>query len=525
MQPLWREPWLVGASAALVQLMAGELAAAVHGTHTSPLRAIGKWLVDALPTPMIDVGVALLRRTDKPAIAATLVLLSLGLPALAAPAGTEALVLALIGLGSVGLWALWRRIELSRTTAAVIGLLAPCAGLVGVWLGPAASLLVGVALTIMALAIRLLRRRRPIDGVMSLPKPQLALPPPPESASLAIPGVSDLFTPVDRFFVTDVTFPAPTVDTRRWRLSVWGLVEHPLSLTLDDLLAMPSIEVDSVLMCVHNPVGGPFVGNARWQGVRLTDLLDRAGVSRQADHVRLHAVDGFSAGVSLGLLEQGFEPLLVYAMNGMPLARRHGAPVRMLVPGVHGYDANIKWLASIEVTRFSEAVDYAERKGWPRVPSRMAPNARIDVPSVSALLTPGERVVAGVAWSPPDGVVKVELRVDSGAWQPCTLATALGPSAWVHWHARWEAAPGRHTLEVRTWGRDGVQSEAPAAPYPDGARGYHGVAVDVEPGCAPRARQLGWWLAAQARARWQLAWSGLTAWRRHQAGDEPTPRS
>jgi DMSO/TMAO reductase YedYZ molybdopterin-dependent catalytic subunit len=514
MQPMYGEAWQLGVSAALVQVLTGEFVAAIYGTHTSPLRAVGKWLIDALPTPFIDVGIALLRRADKPSIAAMLVLLNVGLPALAALGGRDALVLALLALGAIGLYALWRRTELGRPAAAVIGVLAPFAGVVGVWIGAAGSALLAATLGILALAVRSLRRRRVVRSAISLPKSQRSLPPPPPSSALDIPGLSPLMTPVERFFVTDVTFPAPAVNIERWRLTVRGRVERPLSLSFAELLALRSTEVDSVLMCVHNPVGGPFVGNARWQGVRLTELLARAGVSEQADHVRLHAVDGFSAGISLRLIEQGFEPLLVYAMNGLPLPRTHGAPVRVLVPGIHGYDANIKWLASIEVTRFDDAVDYAERKGWPRVPSRMAPNARIDVPSDSALLRSGECRVAGVAWSPPHGVVKVELRVDGGAWHPCTLATALGPSAWVHWCTTWEAAPGRHTIEVRTWGRDGVQTESPAAPYPEGARGYHCVAVDVTSRRAPRPRQLAWWLALQARARWQLAWSGFTAWRR-----------
>lgn len=510
MLPSWSDMWLLGMGAAFLQLSAGEFAAAILGTHTSPLRAVGKWLIDALPTPLIDVGIALLRRADKPAIVATLVMLGIALPTLASLAGTTALLAAILVQGFIGLYALWRRVELHRTIALALGLLAMAAGLLGIWLGAAASLTLGLALSAIALAVRRLRRRHRATESAIFPKP---LPPPPLPDVSQVPGLSELFTPVDRFFVTDVTFPAPSVDTRRWQLTVRGLVEQPLSLSFSELLTMPFVEVNSVLMCVHNPVGGPFVGNARWQGVRLTDLLERAGASRQADHVRLHAVDGFSAGLRLSLLEEGYEPLLVYAMNGAPLTRKHGAPVRMLVPGIHGYDANIKWLASIEVTQFSDAIDYAERKGWPRVPSRMAPNARIDVPGVSALLATGQQLVAGVAWSPPHGVVKVEFRVDGGNWQTCSLVTGLGPNAWVLWKAQWEAGPGRHTLEVRAWGRDGVQSEAPAAPYPGGARGYHCVAVDVRPGCTPRPRQLGWWLLAQGRTRWSLAWSGVTAWR------------
>lgn len=519
------EPWLVGLSAALVQLAAGEFAAAVHGTHTSPLRAIGRWLIDALPTPLIDLGIALLRRLDKPAIAVLLVLFSLGLPSVAAQAGPVALVLLQLFLGTVGLVALWRRIELGRAAASSIGLVALGAGLASIWLVPSFSLTLGVALMLIAAIVRAQRRGHTKYTPMVLPTPQRALPPPSDAASLAIPDIPPLFTPVEQFFVTDVTFPAPIVDPLRWRLTVRGLVDHPLSLTLEELFALPSMEVDAVLMCVHNPVGGPFVGNARWQGARIADLLDRVGVSPHADHVRLHSVDGFSAGLSLGLLEQGFEPLLVYAMNGLPLTRTHGAPVRMLVPGIHGYDANIKWLESIEVTRFDDAIDYAERKGWPRVPSRMGPQCRIDVPGISANLILGEQVAAGVAWSPPHGVLRVELRVNGGAWQPCTLAEALGPSAWVQWHVRWVPDPGRQSLEVRAWGRDGAQIEYPAPPYPHGARGYHRIDIDVDARRPPRVRQFGWWIMWEARARLRLAWTGLSAWHQHRTGAESKHRA
>jgi hypothetical protein len=145
------------------------------------------------------------------------------------------------------------------------------------------------------------------------------------------------------------------------------------------------------------------------------------------------------------------------------------------------------------------------------------PNARIDVPSHSALIASGGQTAAGVAWSPPRGLVKVEIRVDGGPWQACTLAEPLGPSAWVHWRASWTAMPGRHTLEVRAWGRDGVQSELPAAPYPEGARGYHRVMVDARAACRSERRQMGWWLASVVRERCLLAWQGIAAWHKYRA--------
>ena len=482
------EPWLGGLFAALLQVAAGEFAAAALSTQTSPLRATGRWLIDAIPTPLIDLGVALLRRADKPVIAGTLLLLSLSVAALAALGGRAALVATLVLLGSIGLAALWRRVELGRVAACGIGLAALAAGVSGAWLSPIVALAITFGLAMGVAALRTAERTRSRHLLPVLPAPPQPLPPVAAGTALAIPGISPLFTPSDRFYVTDVTFPTPVVDRHRWRLTVVGLVDHPLLLTHDQLLALPSVEVDAVLMCVHNPVGGPFIGNARWQGVSLADLLASAGVSEHADHIRLHSVDGFTAGFSLGLIEKGYEPLLVYAMNGVPLRRAHGALLRLLVPGIHGYDSNIKWLQSIEVTRFEQAIDYAERKGWPREPSRMGPQCRIDVPVTSANLLPGEQVIAGVAWSPPHGVVRVELRIDGGAWQACTLANALGPRAWRHWSIPWQASSGRHLLEVRAWGRDGVQSEAIAAPYPGGAGGYHRVEIDVDERRPPRAR-------------------------------------
>lgn len=518
---LFSDLWFTGCTAALLQVAVGEFAAAAHGTQTSPMRATGRWVIDAIPTPLIDLGVALLRRADKPVIAVTLLLLSVSVSGLAGLAGLVPLVATLTFLGAIGLVALWRRTELGRIAGCCIGLLALAAGVGGAWLSPlmalaiAFALVAGVAL-LRAVAREAFRRLQPV-----LPVPRQPLPAASTGAALAVPGISPLFTAPEHFFVTDVTFPTPMIDRYRWQLDVVGLVDRPLSLTYDQLLDLPSVEIDAVLMCVHNPVGGPFIGNARWQGVRLGDLLASAGVSRSADHLRLHSVDGFSAGFSLDLIGQGHEPLLAYGMNGAPLRPVHGAPLRLLVPGIHGYDSNIKWLHSIEVTRFDDAIDYAERKGWPRVPSRMGPNCRIDVPVTSARWLPGEQVVAGVAWSPPHGVLGVELRIDGGTWHACTLAKPMGPHAWRHWSIQWRATPGRHFLEVRAWGRDGVQGETVAAPYPGGSGGYHRVEIDVDERLPPRARQFAWWLADHVRGRLRLARAGLEAWRRHRPGVPP----
>jgi len=257
---IYSELWLGGLGAALVQVAAGEFAAAVHGTQTSPLRATGRWLIDVIPTPLIDLGVALLRRADKPVIAATLLLLSLSVPALAALASRAALVVTLVLLGVIGLVALWRRDELSRVAACGIGLAALAGGVGGMWLSPTGVLAITFALVLGVAGLRAAARSSSQRHQPVLPLPQQPLPTASSGATLDIPGISPLFTAPERFYVTDVTFPTPMVDRHRWTLTVVGLVDRPLSLTYDQLLALPSVEIDAVLMCVHNPVGsGPFV--------------------------------------------------------------------------------------------------------------------------------------------------------------------------------------------------------------------------------------------------------------------------
>ena len=364
---------------------------------------------------------------------------------------------------------------------------------------------------LVASAVDAVRRRSARMRAVKLPVATAPLATPIPGAGLPVPGITPLFTPTGRFYVTDVTFPPPRVDPRTWSLEVTGLVARPLRLSFEALLGMASVEVDATLICVHNPVGGDRIGTARWQGVPLTTLLERAGVSGAADHVLARSVDGYSGGIPLSLLGSGFEPLVVYGMNGEPLRPEHGAPVRLLVPGIYGYDANVKWLQRLELTRFELARDYWERKGWPRDPARVKTQSRIDVPAAAAVVACGPQVVAGVAWSPPLGVTRVELSVDEGQWQACELGDELSPSSWRHWQFRWDPSPGRHVLRVRAWSPEGVQVVGDGAPFPRGAAGHHVVATTVAEAGA-RRDALGEFTTA-LRGRLHLAWVSARAWR------------
>ncbi len=140
------------------------------------------------------------------------------------------------------------------------------------------------------------RRIAEIRQAIRLPRPARSAPPPPPGADLDIPGVTPLYVPNDRFYRIDTALIVPQVDPSDWRLAVKGRVERPFTLTYDELLRMPQIETDVTLACVSNEVGSDLVGNARWRGVALHVLLERAGVQDSATQLVGRSVDGFTAG-------------------------------------------------------------------------------------------------------------------------------------------------------------------------------------------------------------------------------------
>jgi len=221
------------------------------------------------------------------------------------------------------------------------------------------------------------------------------------------------------------------------------------------------------------------VGNARWRGVRLTDLLERAGVQPAANQIVGRSVDGWTGGFPTEAALDGREPLVAVAMNGEPLPRDHGFPARLVVPGLFGYVSATKWLAEIELTSLDAFDGYWVPRGW----SKLAPvntQSRIDVPQFGARLPAGGQPVAGVAWAPTRGISAVEVSVDDGPWQQARLSQPLNEDTWRQWVYDWDAAPGRHEIRARaTDGTGEVQTAEEVAPRPDGATGYHTIAVLV----------------------------------------------
>lgn len=319
-----------------------------------------------------------------------------------------------------------------------------------------------------------------------LPAPASPAPAVPRGAQLRIPGISPFTTPNGDFYRVDTALTVPKVDATGWRLRIHGKgVTRPAVLSYDDLLRRELIERDITLTCVSNEVGGPYAGNARWSGVRLSDLLTECGVAPPsrggpADQLVARSVDGMTIGSPVEDLMDGRDALLALGMNGRPLPFDHGFPVRMVVPGLYGYVSACKWIEDIELTTFDAYDAYWVKRDWARE-APVKTQSRIDTPKPFARPRAGPVMVAGVAWAQHRGIDRVEVRVDDGPWQEARLAAENSRDTWRQWSYAWQAPKGAHTLTVRATDRTGeTQTERRTRTVPDGASGWHSVVVTVE---------------------------------------------
>ena len=497
---------LAGLVAAGVALGVAELVAALLRPEASPVVAIGGSVIDATPAWLKDFAVTRFGTNDKPvlvgSILAVLVLLALVTGALAVRSLGAGLA-GVVVLGTVGATAAATRPE-SRFLDPLPSVAGAAAGAVALALmlrpltehdpdAPLADdsrrqvlvsmLAAGAVAVVSGTFGRLVTRRR--EGVTAsraavrLPAPVTAAGPLPRGADLPVDGLSPFTTPNDDFYRIDTALVVPQVRTEDWSLRVHGLVDRELRLSWRDLLAREMVEADITLTCVSNEVGGPYVGNARWQGAPLADLLFEAGVRPDADMLLSRSADGMTIGTPTAVVMDGRDALLAVGMNGEPLPVVHGFPCRMVVPGLYGYVSATKWLVDLELTRFDRAEAYWTDRGWAeRGPIRTM--SRIDTPRTFDKVRAGRVAVAGVAWAQHRGIAGVEVRVDGGPWQHARLAEVPSADTWRQWVWPWDARPGAHTVEVRATDADGTtQPERQRDPFPSGATGWHAVTVRV----------------------------------------------
>jgi DMSO/TMAO reductase YedYZ molybdopterin-dependent catalytic subunit len=176
------------------------------------------------------------------------------------------------------------------------------------------------------------------------------------------------------------------------------MVDRPLEITFDQLLARDLVERDVTLSCVSNEVGGPYAGNARWIGALLRPILEEAGVHPDADQLVSRSADGMTIGTPTAAVMDGRDAMLAVAMNGEPLPIAHGFPVRMIVPGLYGYVSATKWVVEIEATTFDAFDAYWAERGWAEEPPAVKTMSRIDTPRPLAAVGRGTVAVAATAW-------------------------------------------------------------------------------------------------------------------------------
>lgn len=314
---------------------------------------------------------------------------------------------------------------------------------------------------------------------IALPKPTVPAKPLPQGVDFGIKGLSPFVTKNQDFYRVDTALIVPRVDPQQWKLRIHGMVDRPIELTYADLLKRPLTEEYVTLTCVSNEVGGEYIGNARWLGARMADLLREAGLQPGADMLLSTSDDGFTAGTPVDVVMDGRDALFAIAMNGQVLPVEHGFPVRQVVPGLYGYVSATKWVVDLKVTRFDQDEAYWTPRGW-SAKGPIKTESRIDVPRDGASLTAGRTAIAGVAWAQHTGIDAVEVRVDRGEWRQAKLAQVPGPDTWRQWSLEWDATSGQHTIEVRATDAAGhTQTEQQAPPAPDGASGWHSIQVKV----------------------------------------------
>ncbi|MGX5717616.1 molybdopterin-dependent oxidoreductase [Arthrobacter sp. MAHUQ-56] len=488
-------------------VVAGELLAGFASPSLSPLTAVGGTVIDAVPPGVKDWAISLFGTGDKAALLAGMALVIAGLAALAGVFEDRRRFAGVALAGLFGLAGAAAVLTRAQATPAAVTLPIVAALIAAVLLRfltrklqvreaepapgsqPRRSFLQALALTGAAAAVggTLAAIWRGAAVAVSEARARLSLPnaasPAPEipsGAEAGVAGAQPLVTPNRDFYRIDTALSVPSVNPAQWTLKVTGMVDREVELNFAELLAKPLVERHITIACVSNAVGGNLIGNARWLGWPVRELLAQARPRQGADMVLSRSADGWTAGTPLEVLTDTRDALLAVGMNGEPLPLEHGFPVRLVVPGLYGYVSATKWVTEVKVTRFADDAGYWTPRGWSeRGPIKTS--SRIDVPRSGRPVSSGTVVFAGVAWAQHTGIGKVELRINRGPWQEAELAPGISHDTWYQWKLGADLTPGQYEVQVRATDlRGNVQDETQRPPAPDGATGLHTVRVDVK---------------------------------------------
>ena len=286
------------------------------------------------------------------------------------------------------------------------------------------------------------------------------------------PGTRPEVTSNEDFYRIDINTMPPRVDGESWRLDIGGMVNNPLSLTIEDLLTRPSVTQVVTMQCISNPVGGDLTSTSNWTGVPFRTILEEAQVQAGAQEVYIESTDGFYESVALEDALDG-RTLLVYAMNGVPLPVEHGFPLRIYLANRFGMKQP-KWIVRMQLIG-EEGPGYWVDRGWSEEAFVLATSV-VDTVAVEHLDPETNSVpVGGIAWAGDRGISRVEVQVDEGEWVEAELRSPpLSPLSWIQWRYQWPFEAGEHTFAVRAYDGDGQLQVVEKRPSrPDGATGIH----------------------------------------------------
>jgi DMSO/TMAO reductase YedYZ molybdopterin-dependent catalytic subunit len=292
------------------------------------------------------------------------------------------------------------------------------------------------------------------------------------------PGTRLEITPNEDFYRIDINTRKPKLVPETWRLELKGLVDRPLSLTLEEVRAMPTISYHHTLSCISNRIGGDLISTTRWTGVRVQDVLALAGMKPTAEELFIEAADGFYESVAMSDLMDD-RTMFAYEMNGAPLPQENGYPLRIIIPNRYGMKQP-KWIVNMEVLD-QEGRGYWVERGWSPEAFVRTTSVIDNVASDAADEEMGTVPVGGIAYGGANGINKVELQVDDGPWLEAELrAPPLSHLTWVQWLYDWPRETGRHLFKVRAYNGLGVLQVAESNPVrPDGATGIHEVSASA----------------------------------------------
>jgi DMSO/TMAO reductase YedYZ molybdopterin-dependent catalytic subunit len=369
----WRA--VAGIVAAGVALATTEIVSSiVDRRRPSVIASVASRVVVAWAGPLKDLAVRLFGAHDKAALVAGIVVVSLACGALVgllSPARRWLAVVTFTAFGLIGVWAAWRDPTASAPDAVVSAIAGTIAGTSSLLAlaritrgehrrsmaaargtattpmrtaggefdrrrflaasGGLTAFALGATATSQLLSRTTRTRRSNAVADDSLPVAKRTTPIPIDDAATTVDGLPPYVTPNESFYRIDTAIFVPRVDVRSWTLTIGGRVDRPRTHTYRDLLAMDLVEEPVTIACVSNDVGGHLVGNARWLGVPLSDLLGPAGVQAGATQIVGRSVDDFTVGIPTAQALDGRVALVAVGMNGEPLPAVHGYPARLIV--------------------------------------------------------------------------------------------------------------------------------------------------------------------------------------------------